>query len=231
MIKMEIDKNYKPLKLPWAIRWAPAVFLAGALTYAVLSGFREGWKQASKPNLETKVVSVEDNADFMTKYIKSEQKTKLNPNAYKTEDFSQDSDKVLLARLLFGEARNCNRNEKIAVAYTVINRVNDGKKWNGENIREVILKPWQYSCFNKKDVNLEKLKNPLYYSEKYFNYNGMAFEECLEVAEEVLDGKYSELNKGQTHYFNPKTANPSWKDKLEKIGKIGNSKHEFYRED
>jgi len=141
--------------------------------------------------------------------------------SYVVSDFSNDSDKVLMARMLYGEARSCSRNERIAVGYSVINRVNDGKRWNGGDVRSVILKPKQYSCFNQGDPNLEKIKNP----------DMRFFYDCLISAGAVLDGRYSQLNKGQTHYFNPKHANPSWKAEMKRIGKIGGSVHVFYRED
>lgn len=193
-------------------------------------------------DLETKVKSVEikenkgpnlvveDYKDVKETNKINKTNEKKNENKiqdYKTQDFSQDSDEVLLARMLFGEARGCSREEKIAVAYSAINRINDGKKWNGTTLREVLLKPYQYSSFNKNDVNRKKLMDPLKYEPK-------AFEDCLEIAGEVLDGRYKELNFGQTHFFNPKSAKPSWADKIEKIGRIktsdGESKHGFYRE-
>lgn len=166
----------------------------------------------SATGLESKVANT-----IVSPTLKSKEPKAID---YRTDDFNKDSNEVLLARMIYGEARNCSKEEKIEIAYSAINRVNDGKKWNGETLREVILKPWQYSCFNKNDVNYEKLKAP----EK------KVFEDCLKVADGVLEGKYSELNLGQTHYFNPKSANPKWTDKMKKIGKIGNSKHEFYTE-
>jgi len=148
---------------------------------------------------------------------------------YKTIDFSKDTEQILLARMLFGEARDCSKLEKITIAYTAINRAKDGKKWNGETLREAILKPCQYSCFNKGDPNKEKLMDPEKYDKK-------SFQECLAVAEKVLCGEYEKFNAGATHYFNPKTVRkPEWADKMSKIGriKISNnqySKHEFYKE-
>ena len=148
------------------------------------------------------------------------------PN-YKVSDFLGDSDEVLLARMVFGEARNCSEVERVAIAYTVINRANDGKIWNGETIREAILKPKQYSCFNENDVNRDKLMDPETYDPKSFG-------ECLDVAKKVLSGEFEDPTNGATHYFNPKVSNPSWAKKLEKIGRIetssGPGKHEFYRE-
>lgn len=139
---------------------------------------------------------------------------------YSTKDFSSDSDTVLLARMLFGEARNCSRKEKIAVAYTAINRVKR-QSWYGKNLREVLLKPYQYTCFNKNDPNLDKLKNPL-------KSNARAFNECLEIARLVLSGQADDPTSNATHYFTGKK--PGWADKMTRIGRIKNSRHEFYRE-
>lgn len=141
---------------------------------------------------------------------------------YNTSDFSQDSEKVLLARMLLGEVEDCSKQEIIAVAYTAINRINDNKKWNGENLKEVILKPYQYSCFN--EAFNKKLKNPL-------NYNKKEFLRCLKLSEEILSGKYKDPTNGATHYYNPSTVKePFWAKKTEKIGKIKNSRHLFYKE-
>ena len=150
---------------------------------------------------------------------------------YKTKNFANDSDEVILARMLFGEARNCTELEKVAVAYTTLNRIDDGKKWNGETLREVILCPKQYSCFNENNPNRKELMNP----EKY---DKSSFEDCLRIARGVLEGKYQDPTNGATHYFNPKLANPSWarSRSMKKIGKIKisdgkYSAHEFYLED
>ena len=157
----------------------------------------------------------------------AEKFVEVEPVSYEIDDFLKDNDKSLLARMIFGEARNCSETERIAVGYSAINRVNDGKKWNGENISEVLLKDWQYSCFNKNDPNREKLLNPEAYDAK-------SFYECLEVAEDILSGELEDPTNGATHYFNPKVVKPTWANKLEKVGKIetenGISKHEFYIE-
>ena len=151
---------------------------------------------------------------------------------YKTDDFSKDTERILLARMIWGEARSCHDIEKVAVAYTAVNRANDGKKWNGETIQEAILKPLQYSCFNKNDPNRNKLKDP----EKY---DAQSFQRCLRISEIVIGKEFEDPTKGATHYFNPDIAKPKWADKMRKIGKIPvgekdgrtiYSKHEFYEE-
>ena len=109
------------------------------------------------------------------------------------------------------------------MAHTAVNRANDGKRWNGETLRDSILKKWQYSCFNKGDPNRAKLMDP----EKY---NGAAWSDCLRVADEVLRGEHEDLDLGQTHYHT-RSINPSWASKIRKIGRVKNSKHIFYVED
>ncbi len=141
---------------------------------------------------------------------------------YKTDDFSEDNEEILLARMLFGEARNCSELERAGIAYTAVNRANDGKRWNGKTLREAVLKLRQYSCFNDGDPNRVKLMDPERYDKK-------SWEECLETAKKVLRGEYREANVGQTHYHTL-NVNPAWASKIDKIGNIGKSKHLFYRE-
>lgn len=142
--------------------------------------------------------------------------------SYKTEDFSQDSDKVILARMLFGEARNCSDEEKAAIAYTVVNRAHDGKKWNGIDVKSAVLCKWQYSCFNANDTNRKKLMDP----EKH---DAKSWIRCLEVACDVLAGKYAEQNKGQTHYHTP-AVSPNWKNSMKEV-EFSGTRHRFYRKE
>ena len=101
---------------------------------------------------------------------------------YATKDLSKDTECVLLARMLFGEARNCSDAEKRAIASTALHRVNQGGRY-GNNLHAVLLKPKQYSCFNEKDPNFAKLKDPL-------KYDAKSFERCLLIAGEVLAKHY-----------------------------------------
>lgn len=142
---------------------------------------------------------------------------------YFTTDYSTDKDYEILARLIFGEARGESDKEKAAVAYTVINRANDGKRWNGESIKESALVKSQYSCFNEGDANQKKVQNPM-------EYEPQAFKDCLKIAYEALyTKKHEKFNKGQTHYFNPNYANPSWAESMDKVD-LGNTTQVFYRE-
>jgi spore germination cell wall hydrolase CwlJ-like protein len=164
---------------------------------------------------------VNDN-DYIPTNINKDESEMIN---YKTSDFSRDSERVLLARMIFGEARNCSDAEKRAVAYTAINRAHDGKRWNGESVRESILKAKQYSCFNNGDPNLKLLKDPM-------SYEPQTFLTCLQIASDVLEGKSADMNRGQTHYHTM-SIRPSWSNSgsMKRITFGSDDRHQFYRED
>ena len=145
---------------------------------------------------------------------------------YKTEDFKSDSDEVLLARMIFGECDECSEIEKMSVAWTALNRVKDGKDWNGNTIREVILEPYQYSCFNN-DFN-HRVKDPI-------SYNADGFFDALRISKGILNGDYGDPTEGSTHFINPDHPSfkyrdlPRWTSELHKIGRIDGSIHVFYK--
>jgi spore germination cell wall hydrolase CwlJ-like protein len=156
--------------------------------------------------------------------VSIEKKTINSEKNYQTDNFKNDSEEVLLARMILGEAEGCSKIEKIAIAYTAINRAKDKRAWNGETLKDSILMPSQYSCFNKKTDSSIFLKNP-------FRYNKEEFLNCLEISKAVLKKTYSDPTKGATHYYNPKkVTKPYWTKKLVKIGRIQNSYHIFYKE-
>lgn len=142
---------------------------------------------------------------------------------YRVADFREDSEICLLARLILGEAAGASTIEKIAVAYSAINRT----KW-GKSLKEVILAPYQYSCFNEGTDSSKFLKNPL-------KYEPEEFYQSLEISKKILAGKYKDPTRGATHYYNPRLVKkPFWANKLFSLGRIplGNKKfthHVFYK--
>ena len=70
-----------------------------------------------------------------------------------------EKDRDILARTLWGEARGEGAAGQIAVAWTIRNRVFDGKtnSWWGEGYAGVCQKPYQFSCWNKTDPNYQFL--------------------------------------------------------------------------
>lgn len=76
---------------------------------------------------------------------------------------------LLLAATLYGEARGEAALGKRAVAWVIRNRMAVAKKWKAEHkgrqhplfgdgtVAGVVLRPWQFSCWNKGDPNLARL--------------------------------------------------------------------------
>ena len=127
---------------------------------------------------------------------------------------------LLLAGLIFGEARGCQATAKIAVAFTVLNRV-EAQTWFGETHHAVMLKKWQYSCFNRGDPNRKKILNPLDYEPLE------VWQECYQLAEGILEGKFLDPTtkygkEGGTHYFDRSLQSPpKWAGQLEFKTQIG----------
>ena len=73
-----------------------------------------------------------------------------------------EKDRDILARTLWGEARGESLAGQIAVAWTIRNRVKDGKdkSWWGEGYASVCQKPYQFSCWNRNDPNFAYLSGP-----------------------------------------------------------------------
>ena len=141
--------------------------------------------------------------------------------SYITDNFWDDPEDILLARLLLGEGEDCSEGEKVLILDTVTNRINDGEDWNGTTIKSVVLASKQYSAFNK-DLNA-KLKHPL-------DYNPKDFFEDLVIAQKFLTGGYKDYSQGATYYLRKDRLKklPSWVDDMIEIGKINGSYHTFY---
>ena len=130
-----------------------------------------------------------------------------------------------LARTLYGEARGEGVEGMEAVAYVIMNRVkladDNIVRWWGGNIKDVCLKPWQFSCWNENDPNLEKLKE--------LNDNNRTFLTALYVAADVMV-KYKDSEdptNGATHYHT-KSISPAWSQGLIPCAYIGD--HVFYND-
>jgi UDP-N-acetylenolpyruvoylglucosamine reductase len=193
----------------------PLAFAVGILfTSLNAKPFIPETKKIEDPIIKREVMSI-----FETKEMKDLEKKAYDYFNYKTSDFHKDSEQVLLARMLTGEADECSDIEKIAIAYTAINR----KKW-GMSLKEVILYPNAYSCFNPEFDSSTFLKDPL-------RYDKTEFLNCLKISAEILDGKYKDPTKGATFYYNPNLVKkPKWTRGLIKVGRIKNSHHIFYKE-
>lgn len=155
--------------------------------------------------------------------------TNQQPVSYVTKDpkFMTDSDQVLLARALYGEARSCHPDEMRFIGYTILNRATNDKKWDGTDLRTAILARKQYSCFNPSDPNLKKLMAP--------EESDPAWQKAINTAGLLLVTGVPLEFKGMDHYHTVSTS-PYWKNdpRLSRIGQLSlsdgsNTKHVFYK--
>jgi peptidoglycan hydrolase-like protein with peptidoglycan-binding domain len=137
-------------------------------------------------------------------------------------DVSSDVD--IMARTIFGEAENQSEQGKAAVGWSIINRVKfaqaHGSYWWGNNIRQVCLKPWQYSCWNPNTprravISAVTSSNPI-------------FKRCLQIAQKVISGQISTPVDGATHYYATyMSPSPPWVHGATFVIQIG--VHRFYK--
>ena len=129
----------------------------------------------------------------------------------------------IMAKTLFGEARGEGLPGIEAVASVIMNRLKialqKGDYWWGKNIHEICLKPFQFSCWNPKDPNFEKIKK--------VTKDSPVFQMCKRVAERAMTGFLKDPTNGATHYHT-KQSHPAWARHLVPVEELGN--HIFYRE-
>ena len=107
-----------------------------------------------------------------------------------------EKDRDVLARTLWGEARGEGLSGQIAVAWTIRNRVQDGKakSWWGEGYAGVCQKPYQFSCWNKNDPNFAYLSGA-----KEIPFRELA--QARIAGDQVIAGKVPDSTGGATHYY------------------------------
>lgn len=114
-----------------------------------------------------------------------------------TGDFYDDSEEIILARLIFGEARGQSEEAKIWAASTVLNRI---KGWWPDTIHEVILQDQQYRSFNQDDPNRSIVENPLHdLTQK------QSWLDSYRVAEGILNGNIS-VPSETTHFHDTRQS-------------------------
>lgn len=141
-----------------------------------------------------------DETPFLSKIeieIKTETEEGLGPQETKripsvddplwTGDFRDDTDEMLLARLIFGEAGGEPREAKIWVAWSVINRTT-ANSWWPKTVKEVILQNGQYDPIRSSDRNYKRIINPLGF-ENISESDKESWYECYEIADNIISGK------------------------------------------
>lgn len=111
-----------------------------------------------------------------------------------TGDFYDDSEEMILARLIFGEARNQSEEARLWVAKVVLNRV-ESKGWSADTIHGVILDPGQFAPFKSDDKkNYPRIIDPLDVPSET-----SAWKECYKIAEKAINGSLS-ISTEATHF-------------------------------
>lgn len=137
-------------------------------------------------------------------------------------NFTKELEVDVLARTIFGEARNEAAVGMEAVACVVLNRVKVARKmggyWWGASIIQVCQKPYQFSCWNKGDPNLKRIQE--------VTEDDIHFKTCLRIARRAVIGALRDTTNGATHYH-ADYVDPYWAKGQKPVTKIG--RHIFYK--
>ena len=122
-----------------------------------------------------------------------------------------DYEHALLALLVWREARGELHPAKVAVAFSVLNRVAQPKWW-GTTLGAVIAKKWQYSSMAAPgDPNLIQYPLP----------QDLSFQDALYAVNRVLAGAEKNPVPGADSYYDTSIPAPSWAKPEQYVGQVG----------
>ncbi len=121
----------------------------------------------------------------------------------------------ILARTIYGEARGEGARGMQAVANVIMNRVKDGS-WYGASVKDVCLKPYQFSCWNQNDPNRAII----------LSATDAQLKQARKIAEQAINGTLEDITGGATHYYADSIAAPYWAASMRQTTKIGH--HIFF---
>jgi len=124
-----------------------------------------------------------------------------------TGDFADDIDQIILARALFGEARNTlvPDEARVAIGWVIKNRIKINKGPN--SYREVITKPDQFSAFNIGDDNRPYVENPLHTGSEI---DQKAWKHVYEISGQIINDEVPDPTYGANHYYDDSIDQPDW---------------------
>jgi len=202
-VKLIIDNTIKPNSESekhhdWAWSTKPAFFSEPkreekAFTEDLLVGthYVEFW--ADKTPTFHKVSF--DLGDFKPKRIPTVKDPKW------TGDFNDDIDQIILARLIFGEARNQSKKAMIGVAWAVKNRLLSKRKYFGFSYHKIIQKNdgryYQFSSFIPDDPNFKLLIDPF---AKNNDQTIQSWFKAYDIAVTVISGSVADPTGGATYF-------------------------------
>lgn len=109
-------------------------------------------------------------------------------------------DAAIIALTLYGEARGEGPAGRIAVANVLRNRLLCNRTAFGLTLRDVCLRPKQFSCWNPSDPNFALLLD----TAKLLTDGatvGPVLRECRWIADGLLSGSFVDNTHGASHYL------------------------------
>lgn len=134
--------------------------------------------------------------------------------AKKGYDMTEDQTDII-ARTIYGEARGEGTKGMQAVANVIMNRVKAGS-WYGASVKDVCLKPYQFSCWNENDANRAII----------LTATDAQLKQARAIAEQAIAGTLPDITGGATHYYADYINAPKWAASMKKTTKIGH--HIFF---
>jgi len=120
-----------------------------------------------------------------------------------TQGLHQQKELTLLTMCIWGEARGCSSETQRAVGFVIRNRVECRPPRFGATWREVLLKPYQFSTFNRDSGEFEQLFRPLE------NDSEQAWKSCYASALIAYEELYEDPSRKALFYYSGHTA-PAW---------------------
>jgi len=145
------------------------------------------------------------------------------------DDFGHLAPDQIMALTIYGEARGEKRAGRIAVGSVILERV-EHRAWDGDNIIDVCLWPYQFSIYLPGDPNRAALKRMAADWDR-FHFASVPLQECFGIARGLIDGTVPrDPDLAAAHCCQYLTtaakANVKWWKKMNFVKKIG--AHEFY---
>ncbi len=118
------------------------------------------------------------------------------------EDNNEFYSVFIMALCIWREARGESIPAKQAVAWVIRNRAAHPSWWGGPSIPSVVLKPYQFSSFNRNDPNSTKFPSP----------EDLSWVASLNAAQDVLTDKVPDPTGNAVFYFDKSldSSPPSW---------------------
>ena len=124
----------------------------------------------------------------------------------------------LLTGLIYGEARGEVPFGRLMVGTVALTRSEHPGHWGwGNNLKDVILKPCQFSCYDLDNINRIKIVGAK-------KAESAEWRACQKIALTVMEKKYNIIEQ-PTHYHTT-DVEPVWAKKLKYLFAVG--KHKFY---